>query len=44
MMKNIKIKIISRYADRLAKNLFFDKIKNKSELKIIASQFLVYRS
>ena len=38
---NIKIKGKSRCADCLANKSFFDKIKDKDELEIIVSQFLI---
>ena len=41
MMTNIKIKGISRCADCLAHKSFFDKIKDKDELEVIVSQFLI---
>ena len=41
IMTNIKIKGISRYADCLANKSFFDKIKDKDELELIESQFLI---
>ena len=41
MMTNIKIKGISRCADCLAHKPFLDEIKDKDELEIIVSQFLI---
>ena len=41
MMTNIKIKGISRYADCLVNKLLFDKIKDKDELELTVSQFLI---
>ena len=40
-MTNFKIKGISICADCLANKSFFDKIKDKDELEVIVSQFLV---
>ena len=39
MMTDINIKGISRCAGSLANESFFDKIKHKSEVEIIVSQF-----
>ena len=41
MTTNIKIKGKSRCADSLANKSFSDKTKNKTELGIIVSQFLI---
>ena len=41
MMTDINIKGISRCADCLAIKLFVDKIKEKNELEVIVSQFLI---
>ena len=41
MTTNIKIKGISKSADCLAIKSFVDKIKEKDELEVVASQFLI---
>ena len=41
MMTNIIIKGISRCADCLAIKSFFDKMKDKDQLEVVASQFLI---
>ena len=41
MMTIIKIKGVSRCADCLAIKSFFDKIKDKDELEVAVSQFLI---
>ena len=41
MMRNKDIKGKSRCADCMANKLFSDKIKHKSELETIVSQFLI---
>ena len=41
MMTDINIKGISRCAGSLANESFFDKIKHKSEVEIIVSQFSI---
>ena len=38
---NIKIKIISKCATFLANKTFFDKIKDKDELEVTVSPFLI---
>ena len=40
-IKNIKIKGVSRCADCLDIRSFVDKIKNKDELEVIVTQFLL---
>ena len=41
MITNIKIKGVSRYADCLPVKSFVDKIRDKNELEVIATQFLI---
>ena len=41
MITNIKIKGVSRYADCLPVKSFVDKIRDKDELEVIATQFLI---
>ena len=41
MMTNIKIKGISKSADCLAIKSFVDNIKEKDELQVVVSQFLI---
>ena len=41
MMTNIKIKGISRCADCLAHKSLLDKIKDKDQLEVIVSEFLI---
>ena len=41
MITNIKIKGVSRYADCLSVKSFVDKIRDKDELEVIATQFLI---
>ena len=41
MMTKIKVKGISRCAKCSANKTFFDKIKDKDELEVIVSQFLI---
>ena len=41
MMTNIKVKGISRCGRCLANKTFFDKTKDKDELEVIVSQFLI---
>ena len=41
MITNIKIKGVSRYADCLPVKSFVDKIRDKDELEVIATEFLI---
>ena len=41
MKTNIRIKGVSRYADCLPVKSFVDKIRDKDELEVIATQFLI---
>ena len=41
MMTNIKIRGISRCADCLAHKSLLDKIKDKDQLEVIVSEFLI---